>query len=185
VRSLHSHHPIWPMTSPLPSSQLVPVYTWVPPFPALVSVVAPVVTLFLFSSIFVVSSLIETSLQWARPSNHGLSVEVNLPVLFPRHNMYDHDDSVIIRVRALAPARLISYCATPRTYSLAWWVDTSPCQSLLPYVIHCLLFSVDNFPWSFLANLTVDTTFLSYPRLLYNLILHCDWWSSVGQSYPA
>jgi hypothetical protein len=141
---LHSHHPVWPMETPFPGSQPILVYTGVPPFQALVFVVAPVVALFLFASISVVSSLIETSLLQARPSNHGLPIEVNLPVLFPRHGTYDHDDSTIIHVRALAPARLISYCASPRTWSLAWWVDTGPCQSLLPYVIRCLLFVIDN-----------------------------------------
>ena len=96
-------------------SQPVPIYTWVPPFPTLVSVVALVVVLFLFASIYVVSSLIETSLLRPCPSNHGLPVEVKLLVLFYGHGPYGHNDSTVIPVLALAPARLISYLATPHT----------------------------------------------------------------------
>jgi hypothetical protein len=173
------------MVAHLLDSQPIPFYTGVPPFPSLVFVVYPRVALFLFASISVVSSLIELPLLQACPSNHGMPIEVNLPILFPHHNTYDHDDSTIIPVRALAPAHLISYCANPRTHSLAWCIDIGPCQSLFPYVIHCLLFVVYTFPWSFLAIIIVDMNLLSYPLLLYNLILHCNWWSSVGQSYPA
>jgi hypothetical protein len=93
------------MIAPLLDSQPVPVYRGVPPFPALVFVVSLAVVLLLFTSISVVYSLIELPLLQARPSNHGLPVEVNLPILFPRHGMYDHDGSVIIPVRSLAPAR--------------------------------------------------------------------------------
>jgi hypothetical protein len=96
------------MTTLLLDSQLVLVYTGVPPFHALVSVVAPAIALFLFASISAVSVLIELPLLRARPSNHGLPVEVNLPILFPCHSTYDHDESTIISVRALAPTRLIS-----------------------------------------------------------------------------
>jgi hypothetical protein len=79
----------------------------------------------LFTFIYAVSSLIEISLLWACPSKHGLPVEVNLPILFPRHSTYDPDDSTIILVWALALARLISYCESPHTRSLR--VDDQDC----------------------------------------------------------
>jgi hypothetical protein len=97
------------MAAPLLNSQPVPVYSGVPPFPALVSFGSLCSCSLLFASLPAVYSLIELSLLWARPSNHGLPVEVKIPVLFPRHSTYDHDDLVIIPVWALAPARLISY----------------------------------------------------------------------------
>jgi hypothetical protein len=185
MHSLHAHHPVWPMAAPLLNSQHVPIYLGVPPFHALVSFGNLYSCTLLFSSLHVVYSPIDLSLPLARPSNHGLLVEVKLPVIFPHHGTYDHDDSVTIPVRSLAPARLISYWETPHTWSLAWWIDIGPCQSLFPCIIHCMLFVIDTFPRAFPTNLTIDTTLLSYPHLLYNLIIHCDWWSSVGQSYPA
>ena len=93
------------MATPLLDSQPLPVYTRVPPFPALVCVVDNIVALFLFASISTVSSLIEIPLLRACLSNHGLPVEVNLLVLFPYHGTYDHDDSIIIPVWDLAPSR--------------------------------------------------------------------------------
>jgi hypothetical protein len=129
----------------------------------------------LFASLPVVCSLIKLPLLRASPSNHGLPVEVEFPILFPRHSTYVHDGSTVIPVLSLAPARLKSYWALPRTRSLAWWINTGLCQSLLPYVINCLLIVVDTFPRAFPTNLIVDMILLSYPRLLYKLIRHCDW----------
>jgi hypothetical protein len=63
----------------------------------------------LFTSISVVSSLIEISLLRARPAKHGFPVEVNLPILFPHRSTYDHDVSTVIPIQALALACLISY----------------------------------------------------------------------------
>jgi hypothetical protein len=111
------------METTLLNYQPVLVYTWVPPDPALVSFGSSYICVLLFASILVISSLIELSPLWGRPSNHGLPIEVNLPILFPHHSTYDHDELAIILVWALAPARLISYWETPRTWSLAWLID--------------------------------------------------------------
>jgi hypothetical protein len=86
------------MVAPLLNSHHVPIYTGVSPFPALVSFGSPYSCTLLFASISTISSLIELVLLWARPSNHGFPIEVNLPVIFPCHGTYDHDDSVVIPV---------------------------------------------------------------------------------------
>jgi hypothetical protein len=45
----------------------------------------------------------------AHPSNHGLPIEVKLPILFPLHDTYDHDDSTVIPILDVSLARLIFY----------------------------------------------------------------------------
>jgi hypothetical protein len=62
----------------------------------------------LFTSIPILSPLIEISLLQDHPSKHGLPIEVNLPILFPSRGMYDHDDSNAILVWTLALACLIT-----------------------------------------------------------------------------
>jgi hypothetical protein len=158
------------MAAPLLFSQPVSVYLGVPPFPTLESVGSLYTCALMFASLPTVCSLIELPLLQAHPSNHGLPVEVKIPIHFPRHGTSVHDDLTVISVVSLALAHLKSYWETSHTQSLAWWINTSLCQSLLPYVINCLLIVVDTFPRAFPTNLTVETILLSYPRLLYNLI---------------
>jgi hypothetical protein len=59
----------------------------------------------------------------ARPCNHGLPVEVVLPVLFLCLGMCDHDSPSIIPASALAPAHCVTNFSLHRTCS---WKGCDP-----------------------------------------------------------
>jgi hypothetical protein len=82
MRSLHSHSLAWSVVAPLLVIHLVPHFTEILPFLSLVSMVVPI-ALLLFMDIPAFFPLIDLLLLRACPSNHGLSVVVITPVLYP------------------------------------------------------------------------------------------------------
>jgi hypothetical protein len=114
---LHTHHLGWLVTVLSLNSPPIPVNPGVPPFRALVFVVAPAIALFLAASIPSASPLMEILLPRTRPCNHGLPIEVVLPILFLCLGMCDHDNLSVIPVPTIVPARCVINCALPRTCS--------------------------------------------------------------------
>jgi len=106
-------------------------------------------------------------------------------VLYSGCGSYDQDDSPFIPVQVPAPVHLRSYCASLHICTLSWRISSGPCDSLMPYIIRCMRFAICTFPRAFPTTLTVERALLPYPRLLFMLILHGNWWLSVRQSYPA
>ena len=179
MRFLHSHHPSWPVVAPLLVTQPVPHFIRILLFPALVSMIVPAVALHLFVSIPSGYPLIEILLLRACPSNRGLPIVVIPPVLFPCCGSYDHDDSPFIPVWVLALVLLRSCYIYLCTCTLEWRVDSGPSHSLMPYIIRCMHFDFCTFPCAFPTTLSVKRVLLSYPCLLFMLILHGNWWLSV------
>jgi hypothetical protein len=89
------------MATPFLRAQPISIYPRVPPFPALVSIGKLFTCALLFVSIPVVCSLIELPLVQYCPSNHGLPIEVEFPVIFPHHGTYVHDGPSVIPVLSL------------------------------------------------------------------------------------
>jgi len=83
------------------NSPLVPIDPGVPSFLALVFVVAPIVVLFLTATIPSASPLMVVLLLWTRPCNHGMHVEVVLPILFLYLGMCEHDNPSVILASAM------------------------------------------------------------------------------------
>ena len=123
VCCLHTHHLSWLVAVLSLNSPPVPIDPGIPSFQALVFVVASVVVLFSAASIPSASPLMEILLLRDHPCNHGLPVEVVLPVLFLCLGMCDHDIPSIIPVSATALARCVTNFSLPRTCS---WKGCDP-----------------------------------------------------------
>jgi hypothetical protein len=114
---IHTHHLGWLVVVLFLNSPLVPLYPGVPSCWALIFVVAFASALCPITTIPSALPLMEILLLQARPCNHGLLVEVVLPVLFVCLDMCDHDSPFVIPALTIARACCVTNFSLHRTCS--------------------------------------------------------------------
>jgi hypothetical protein len=168
IGSLHSYHLVFLVVVFVLGSSPVPIR------PFLVCKMGYVIASLQSVAIPGVSSFMGFPRLWARPNNHGPLIKVYLLVLFHFFGVCALGSPTVISTPIFFPTRCTTIITTPRICTWVRCTHTRPLETLLSFVLFCLLINFSSFPQTTPVLLPIDRAMVSYLLFLCDLDLHCN-----------